>query len=78
MGTYPQIADWNEDGLIDLLVGDTNGKITLYINNGTKGNPDLTSKGYIKASGSSIDVGNRASPVVVDWDNDGKKDLVVG
>ncbi|HEX9971327.1 MAG TPA: FG-GAP-like repeat-containing protein [bacterium] len=78
MGAYPQIADWNEDGLIDLLVGDTNGKISLFLNNGSVGNPQLTGKGFIKANGFDLYVGNRASPVVVDWDNDGKKDLVVG
>ena len=78
MGAYPQIADWNEDGLIDLLVGDTNGKISLFQNNGSVGNPQLTAKGFIKANNTDLYVGNRASPVVVDWNNDGKKDLVVG
>lgn len=78
MGAYPQIADWNEDGLIDLLVGDTNGKISLFLNVGSAGNPQLTRKGFIKAGSSDLVVANRAAPVVVDWDNDGKKDLVVG
>lgn len=78
MGAYPQIADWNEDGLIDLLVGDTNGKISLFLNNGSAGNPQLTSQGFIKVGAADLDVGERASPVVVDWNNDGKKDLVVG
>ncbi|MCU0643415.1 MAG: T9SS type A sorting domain-containing protein [bacterium] len=78
MGAYPQIADWNEDGLIDLLVGDTNGKISLFLNNGSVGNPQLTAKGFIKANNNDLNVINRASPVVVDWNNDGKKDLVVG
>jgi hypothetical protein len=78
MGAYPQIADWNEDGLIDLLVGDTNGKISLFLNNGSVGNPQLTAKGFIKANNADLYVGNRASPVLVDWNNDGKKDLVVG
>ncbi len=78
MGAYPQIADWNEDGLIDLLVGDTNGKISLFLNNGSVGNPQLTAKGFIKANNNDINVINRAAPVVVDWNNDGKKDLVLG
>lgn len=78
MGAYPQIADWNEDGKLDLLVGDTNGRITLFINNGVAGNPQLTSKGVIQAGGSDLYVGNRASPVVIDWNNDKKKDLIVG
>lgn len=78
MGAYPQIADWNEDGLIDLLVGDTNGKISFFQNSGSVGNPQLTAKGFIKANNNDINVINRAAPVVVDWNNDGKKDLVVG
>lgn len=78
MGAYPQIADWNEDGLIDLLVGDTNGKISLFLNNGSPGNPQLTAQGFIKVGTADLDVGDRASPVVVDWNNDSKKDLVVG
>ncbi|MDZ7264025.1 MAG: T9SS type A sorting domain-containing protein [candidate division KSB1 bacterium] len=78
MGAYPQIADWNDDGLIDLLVGDTNGKITLFINNGTQGNPNLNKQGYVKAGSTDLNVGNRASPVFVDWNNDNKKDLIVG
>lgn len=78
MGAYPQIADWNDDTRMDLLVGDTAGKITLFINNGTPGNPILNSQGYVKAGGADIFVGNRASPVFVDWNNDNKKDLIVG
>ncbi len=78
MGAYPQIADWNNDGKLDLLVGDTNGKITLFLNNGNKGNPQLIKKGFVKAGSSDLFVGNRASPVFVDWNNDSKRDLVVG
>lgn len=37
----------------------------------------LTSKGKIQANGADIDVGYSAHPVVVDWNNDGKKDLVI-
>lgn len=78
MGAYPQIVDWNEDRKIDLLVGDTNGQITLFINIAPRGDPQLASQGFVKAGGNDLNVGNRAAPVVVDWNNDGKKDLVVG
>ncbi len=78
MGAYPQIADWNEDGKKDLLVGDTNGKISLFINTGTNSNPVLADSGYIKVDSVNIDVGLRAAPIVYDWNNDGKKDLIVG
>ncbi len=78
MGAFPQIADWNEDGKNDLLVGDTNGNITLFTNTGTNINPVLAKSGFIQAGGKTLDVGSRATPVVVDWNNDGKKDLLSG
>lgn len=33
---------------------------------------------YMQCAGSTIDVGYYASPCVVDWDNDGLKDLITG
>lgn len=78
MGAYPQIADWNADGKKDLLVGDSNGKITYFKNTGTNANPVLTKVGFVQAGGTDILVNSRSTPVVVDWNNDGKQDLVVG
>jgi len=60
------------------LVGNHNGHIWLYLNIGTRTHPTLTKVGKIKANGSDIDVGNNAAPVVNDWNNDGRKDLIVG
>ncbi|MBN2088212.1 choice-of-anchor D domain-containing protein [candidate division KSB1 bacterium] len=78
MGAYPQVADWNDDGKKDLLVGDTDGRITYYKNTNNNVNPVLTRVGFIKAGSFEIVVNKRATPVVVDWNNDGKQDLVVG
>ena len=74
----PQIADWDEDGDLDLIVGERNGYIWLYLNNGTVTNPTLTRVGKVKANGSIIDVGYNSCLVIVDWNNDGKKDLIIG
>lgn len=78
MGATPQVADWNEDGKKDLLVGDRAGYVTLFTNNGSDASPVLTQTGHIKAGSYDIDVGNNSCPVVMDWDNDGKKDLIIG
>ncbi|MCI0513459.1 VCBS repeat-containing protein, partial [candidate division KSB1 bacterium] len=78
MGAYPQIVDWNADGKIDLAVGDSYGNVTLFLNTGSAGNPVLTKQGLLQAAGVMLDVGDRAAPVFVDWNNDGKKDLVIG
>jgi hypothetical protein len=74
----PQIADWDEDGDLDLLVGDRDGYVWLYLNNGTATNPILNSAGRITANNRAIDVGENSCLVVADWNDDGKKDLVIG
>ncbi len=70
--------DWNEDGLKDLLVGETNGKVRYFRNIGTVGNPSLTFDSYIQLAGTDIDVGDYSYPSVNDWNEDGMKDLIIG
>ena len=60
------------------MVGDYRGQVWLYLNVGNKFSPQLTTAGKITVAGKAIDVGDNAAPVVVDWNNDGKKDLLVG
>lgn len=38
----------------------------------------LTLLDTVRANGIKIDVGNNSNPDVVDWDEDGKKDLIIG
>jgi WD40 repeat protein len=71
-------VDWNNDGLHDLLVGDADGKVLIFINTNNNSNPVLDSGSFIQAGGSDIDVGLRATPIVNDWDEDGRKDLLIG
>ena len=68
------MCDWNEDGQIDILVGDRNGYTMLYVEEAR----GLTLLDTVKANGTKIDVGNNANPDVVDWNEDGKKDLIIG
>lgn len=70
--------DWDEDGDLDLLLGNYLGNIWYYENTGSRKNPKLTTIGKLQIGAADIDVGNNAAPVVVDWNNDGKKDLLVG
>jgi hypothetical protein len=70
----PVHVDWENDGDWDLLVGYYDGTVHLYENdNGT-----LTDQGTLSTTSGVLDVGMYAAPEVVDWDNDGDWDLVVG
>lgn len=78
MGASPLGVDWDNDGDFDLISGENNGRVTLFTNIGTATSPVLTNSGYIRSSGTTIDVGSLSIPEVCDWDEDGRKDLVMG
>jgi hypothetical protein len=72
------VADWDGDGLADLIVGNIWGKLYLLRNEGTKGAPKFAAPIALEADGEPINVGQKAGPAVADWDMDGLPDLIVG
>jgi len=74
--SVPCIVDWDNDGLKDVLMGNRGGTVYLYINSGTNKKPVFRREEELM--GGDLDVGGYSAPTVVDWDGDGKKDLVVG
>ena len=74
----PFIADFNDDGKKDLLCGEDFGRIALLVNIGTDAAPVFDSAVFIQDGSQDINVGLRSCPVFVDWNVDGKKDLLVG
>lgn len=82
----PYPADLNNDGLIDLVVGewDFNGlaNVLLFKNIGTLGNPVLTrlTNRLIKVldqNGDTLNI-DFTIPLLCDWNQDGKMDFIVG
>src|SRR5262245_2878803 len=72
-------ADWDGDGVIDLLVGDIRGHVYLIPNEGTRQKYAFGKPRQLEAGGKPIEVpGGDAGPFVADWDGDGKPDLLVG
>jgi hypothetical protein len=74
----PEIVDWNNDGRKDILIGHTDGEIYLLINTNTDANPVFGNAVFIQNGAGDLNVGPKSSPVVCDWNYDGKKDLLVG
>ncbi|MDO8684183.1 MAG: VCBS repeat-containing protein [Armatimonadota bacterium] len=74
-----EVFKWDGDNDFDLIVGDLYGRYTLYNNIGTPTNPILAPGVLLTYSnGTPIQHSYRATPLVCDWDKDGKKDLVAG
>jgi hypothetical protein len=78
LGAFPRVVDWNGDARKDLLIGLANGTVKIFLNTNTDDAPIFDDGSLLQVSTANIDVGYRATSTVVDWDNDGKKDLVVG
>jgi len=52
----PCVEDFNNDGLMDVIAGEYNGKVHLYLNSGNPSDPDLTNAGYLQVKGVDISV----------------------
>jgi hypothetical protein len=63
----------------DLVVGAYDGKVRIFINEGTDTAPDFRAQAYAQNNSSDLIVpSGRSSPVVFDVDIDGSKDLLAG
>jgi len=79
LAAAPWLVDWDDDGDLDLLVGNISGHVVLLANEGDRKTPKFVRKGPIEAGGQVLDVDrNDAGPTTADWDGDGKWDLIVG
>jgi hypothetical protein len=88
----PVAVDFNADGKLDLISGNSAGYVQYFENTGETGAPAFTDRGYLKAAGKVIRrmAGPNGSvqgpaeakwgysnPSVADWDLDGRLDLIV-
>lgn len=87
------VTDWDGDGVEDIIVGNSEGFILLYKNIGSNEEPEFLPEKRIRAAGKDIHIqagysgsvqGTQesrwgyVSPTVVDWNEDGLLDLILG
>ncbi|EKQ52097.1 MAG: PDK repeat-containing protein [Methanobacterium sp. Maddingley MBC34] len=70
----PCFADLDGDGDYDLLIGASDGVTYGYENTGTASSPVWIPK----SAWDTLDIGDRADPVLADLDGDGDNDLLIG
>lgn len=88
----PVSVDWNNDGKLDIVAGNSAGYIRWFENVGSKKVPAFEDRGYLRAGGEVIrkiagpngsiqgpaeEKWGYTNPSVADWDLDGKLDLLV-
>jgi hypothetical protein len=82
MGCFPRVVYWDTDNRKDLLVGQSTGTIKLFLNVGTDDAPTFDAGTLLQAGSAgakvNINVGSRPTPTIVDWNSDGRGDLVAG
>jgi hypothetical protein len=74
------VIDWDADGDLDLLLGAKEGRLYLQRNEGQPGAPAFSGVNeLLEAGGEPFNVpGGLTAARVVDWDRDGRDDLVCG
>jgi hypothetical protein len=70
------VVDWDGDGKRDVLIGSEEGQVWFLRNTGTNAKPVFAAPEEIKLPG--LEGAIRTRIAVVDWNNRGKLDLLVG
>lgn len=88
----PVAFDWNSDGKLDIVSGNSAGYLQYFENTGTAATPRFTDHGYLSAEGSVIrrmagpngsvqgpaeEKWGYSNPSIADWDLDGHPDILV-
>ena len=71
----PAFVDIDDDGDFDLVVGEYDGHLNFYRNDGTRFKPQWT---FVTGNYSDIRVAENSAPAFCDIDKDGDEDLFVG
>ena len=77
----PVAIDWNQDGHVDLICGDEDGRVAFIENTGklaADGTPQFLPPRYFQQEADDVKCGALATPFGFDWDGDGAMDIISG
>ncbi|WP_418991790.1 FG-GAP repeat domain-containing protein [Alistipes sp.] len=89
--TVPNVVDWDGDGRLDIVAGNSEGRLLFFKNNGTNRHPDFAPSEEVCAGGKPLVLRpgyhvvqgpfeaswGYLCPTVCDWNGDGLPDVVV-
>ncbi len=73
----PFVADWNGDGKFDVICGSSDGRVYIFINEGTDKNPAFGKSQTLQVNNKELRLPSHTAVIAMDWDDDGKIDLLV-
>ena len=93
-GSLPVVntVDWDNDGQLDIIAGNSEGRVLLFVNNGTNENPSFSGAQEVEAGGRAIFIQpgyagsiqgpaesrwGYACPSITDWNGDGLFDILM-
>ncbi len=76
----PAAIDWDDDGDVDLIIGQEDGRVAFVEHTGRMANgvPVFAAPRFFQQQAASVKFGALSTPVAVDWDGDGDDDIVSG
>jgi len=80
-GAFPRVVYWNDDARKDLLIGQADGTVKIFLNIADDNEPAFDAGALVKVNvddSFTLDVGMRATPSLVHWNDDGMLDLIAG
>ena len=82
-GSMPSLTsfDWNNDGFMDMICGEEDGRVSLVQHSGTfdeNNTPIMYAQTFFQTPADSLKDGVLNTPYSVDWDGDGDEDIISG